>query len=442
MRVVFHIGTNKAGSTTIQETLARTSDQLLKDGYYYPYLGNQVSHTRLLFAICDDDEFLKHHGRWSDAPGSRLSSERLWEEMSATIAAHSPHTLILSSEFGIGLRRTSFERLLSRLRVWSDQVELALYYRSPASHFLSSVQQGMKFGSKVEDLFAHRAYRKGYKKAAGWNVEKLTVKVLDRKVLFKGCVCKDFLHSAVGMDEKRISRLTVHQSNESLSSEAMVLLQGFNRFHLGEKRRPGNPLSVAMVSAVQWVESKAQRKFTRPRLREELRYIIENEFNEELVWMRDNVGVTFADFPYENMHEETARMAAMRASHDRLQLSDVIAFEREKVVELRNAVFDRLVKERNAAGVPPKGDWTKLVWKLLSKLLRKRTRSGSRQKEKALKRRLLRKHRELVSNRLGLVDGSNGLGPEDLEDQIYFSAFKELLPRKRKDMLSSLRGSF
>jgi hypothetical protein len=421
MRVVFHIGTNKAGSTTIQRTLANASKSLLKSGILYPYLREDVAHTRLLFAFTDDDEFRKHYDRWDEArraEGRRLALE-MWREIDELIEQNSPHTLLLSTEFGVGLRPQSFERMLEYLRKRAEKVELALYFREPVSHYLSAVQQGLKYGYTIQDPLIEGTYRKDYRKVSRWKVDQLHVRVFDRRELIDGCVCKDFFGAVVGMDPSVASGIEVLESNQTVSSEAMALLQLFNRVHFPTRRRPGNRKSAAFVAALSEVEQK-RGHFTKPTILPAMRRLIENDVHADILWLREHAGVVFSEFPYDGPHPEDEEMLHLRQAHDALLLSDVVEVDAQKTQELRSAVF-ALALERAPSD---QSVLAKLFW--IVRAVRRGDWAALRGRNRAeAGRRLLEKHRIRAERRRA---GRPTL-PDDpsIEDVAFFNAIRELL---------------
>lgn len=418
MRVVFHLGVNKAGSTAIQATLAQSSDKLLAHGVYFPRLDRVVHHTQLLFAFTDDDEFRKHYRRWTPegARHSREHSENLWRQIASTIETRKPHTLILSTEFGTGLRPATLGRILSYLERWSTEIELAAYVRFPPSHYLSAVQQGLKFGYKVEDPRIEGVYRRDLQKVARHQVARLHIRSFSKRALRGGCVCQDFLGCVVGLPDELLRQVPVLRSNESLSAEAMVLLQAFNRVHFPNARRPGNPLSNALIRAIEAAEQR--ENFAKPELTAPLRRLIENSVRDDMLWLRESHGLVFERFPYEAPHVEDPEMLALGTRLHCLSLSDVMRpVNPARVLALRDLVFDQLAVPSPERGTRGSRKWASF-WRKHPLAFWRGLRGSQR------KRRLLEGYLSAVEqNREASVEG---LSPED---EAYYRALGALLAR-------------
>jgi hypothetical protein len=325
----------------------------------------------------------------------------------------------------VGLRRGSFARLAEALRRKADTLELALYFRDPSSHYLSAVQQGVKFGFRVEDPLIESTYRKDYQKVSGWGADVLRVRVFDRSRLTRGCVFQDFMRQVVGVDEPWLDDVPVRESNLSVSAESMLLLQGFNRVHFSLRRRPGNPLSSAFVAAL--LEAEGALDVTRPRLVPAMRRVIENDVHADIVWLRDEAGLVFDGFPYESPHEEDEQMRHLRDNHASLQLREVIGVDPARVELLRREVLDQLLAKASSAAAPTsRMHWlprSLAGWRRLLRFAPRAKASGA----DGLRKRLFAQQRRREQRRRNQAVDS----PEHLqvpfEEAVYFRVLKELL---------------
>lgn len=293
MRAIVHYGVAKTGTSSLQDSFAHSAAALLDAGVLYPGVTSYPNHTMLLLAVIDPDEMSGAFGRRhpDTRERGRLEAEAAWEALGRQVAASGADTLLLSSEFVFGLRAASIERLIERLSRWCDDVAFVGYLRAPASHYLSALQQALKYGSAVTPLDAAMRYRPSWEKLARVAGGACRARSFAAADLEDGDVCTDFMAHFLGLDRAAMARVTILRSNESLSGEGMALLQAFNAVAFPGDRRPGNRLSKAAVRLVNAAE--AGGGYTRPALWPAARQAIEHARREDADWARDTLGIRF-----------------------------------------------------------------------------------------------------------------------------------------------------
>lgn len=130
--ILLHIGTHKTGSTSIQQFLARVSDQLRKDDILYPEAGRP-----------DDRAPHGHHTlAWSIQQRQGLENLEGWEEVAREIRRSSCNQVLLSSEV---FETCSVEEIRQIRSFFPNfKVEALVYLRKPFGYMVSMYKQRIR----------------------------------------------------------------------------------------------------------------------------------------------------------------------------------------------------------------------------------------------------------------------------------------------------------
>ena len=326
MRIVVHAGSNKAGSTAIQNTCAAHRDILEQAGILYPKVGSKNDHSMLLPAILDDQELLGNLNRRS--PEGRATgaeeSRALWRTLADDVATSRNQILLLSSEFIFGLRPQSLERFLSRLRVLSDNIEVIVYLRDPCDHYLSSAQQVLKYGASVKDPRSIQNYGHKLRRLDLFFPDRVRRKVYSRDLLVQGDVSIDLLSELLTPEHLSELDISPSISNSSMSSEAMALLRKFNIVNWGERRIVGSPMNKVILKGISELEAKGS--YTKAVLRPEIHDIVTGIHVQDMLWIKEHYGLRFAGFNY-----AAAPIEALSDEKDsrlsQLEVEDIVTYD-------------------------------------------------------------------------------------------------------------------
>jgi hypothetical protein len=354
MRIVVHAGMSKTGSTAIQKTLSAAAAPLAAAGIVYPALTRHPHHVYLLPAVLDPEECEKLFPSNTAHSEARLgASEQAWDRLAQAAAearAAGRHTLVVSAEQIFGLRPASTRRLRDRLRAISDDIAVVGYVRSPAAHYLSSVQQALKFGHKIKPLTTDLTYRAKIRTFSKVFPEGIALRPFERSGLIGGDVCRDFLEAFLGLPPEVADTIPTLRDNESVSAEGMALLQEFHRVALPGGRRVGNPASKDLLRRIQAEEAKGG--YTRPALLPAPRAAVEAANRADVLWLRDALGLTFADFDYAGK----AAAAAAAAPEGTLSVADICAVDPDRLAHLRASVLLALLTKKKAPAAAPSAE--------------------------------------------------------------------------------------
>lgn len=347
LKIIVHCGTNKTGSTAIQDTFAAKAADLRARGVLYPALDSYTHHTRLLFACLADDEMWGSFGRNDDdkrAAGVRQSLDQ-WDILRQFVDDSMPDTLVLSSEFVFGLRDGSLKRLRDRLAEFSEDIDWIVYLRDPRGHYLSSAQQVLKFGAFVKDPRVSQLYASKYDKFETLFPGRIAARVFDRTTLTGGDVVTDLASYLLPSDEGEPAPFRALSANETLSAEAMALLSEFNREVWDTRRMPGNAISKCVIQAIE--DEERHRRYTKPVLRPEIAEVVARVHAADVLALRDRAGIIFPTFDYDVAAQVGDADLADLAAADRyatLSVGEIVDYDPDLLARLRLRSMQAMAK--------------------------------------------------------------------------------------------------
>lgn len=161
MKLILHIGTEKTGTTSIQHALARSRDELSRNGILYPKLLDTENHMEIAVAGMglrpDDTIQIQELARTGyDLPGY-LDAVR--DALAADIDTAKPHTLLISNEH-LHSRLPNVadvERLADFLGRDFDDVKVIVYLRRQDRMAVSLHSTRLKGGGTGEMLPIYHA---------------------------------------------------------------------------------------------------------------------------------------------------------------------------------------------------------------------------------------------------------------------------------------------
>lgn len=236
-KLILHIGCEKTGTTSIQNTLAANRYTLEnKYGYYYPTSLGHKNHTKLAIYCCNED---KNLSRFLPR-GVSLDEFRknLQEEFVTEIQSTSAKTVIISCEWLHPRLRdeSEFRRLKFLLSDLFEEVFVLLYIRRQDKLAMSLYSTSLKAGNyrpfsfpqitENGDLPYALDFLEIYRR---WKYcfvpDGMQVRVFDRKVLYGNDVVKDFLMAVdCGLGDIRFYQ----DDNRSLNTIGIAVMRALN----------------------------------------------------------------------------------------------------------------------------------------------------------------------------------------------------------------------
>jgi hypothetical protein len=234
--LVLHIGTGKAGSTSIQSFLHRNRERLAERGLLYPRTPGPTRHSRLGLSMRSDEELANdptwHHLEIADPTRFRRRfRRRLLREIDESGAPH----VLFSDE---SLYGSSFDTI-RRLHQFTDQiatgVRAVVYLRRQDDHMVSRYQQVVKAGEvRRLDEWGRQDYAKTYDyhaRLSAWRdllqPRELVVRRFERSGFVNGSLIDDFFDAA-GLPVRLDDLEQVDVRNVSLGAEAVEFLRLHN----------------------------------------------------------------------------------------------------------------------------------------------------------------------------------------------------------------------
>lgn len=296
MRLYLHIGTGRTGTQSLQDFLKRNVEVLRENDIYYPLLENKNHHNALALPICGNTPPRYLQTRYSSDLDKNIEAfHTYFDKLESMIGDAGLGSVILSSEFlGRKFSANLGEILFSRLRAIFDEIKIIVYFRTPASYFLSSALQTLKASQVFNHPFKQNA------KEIITSYEPLGANVIpqeyNRNVLYDQDVCRDFIHA---IDPALISELTAtsRQKNETLSAEVMSIIQQYRALIWPNARNQFNIETDTLLERLLEI-SNENDLYIKPRLRPEITEAL-NHPDEQMLYMRNLYGLNFADVNYD-----------------------------------------------------------------------------------------------------------------------------------------------
>jgi hypothetical protein len=251
-----HIGTQKTGTTSLQNFLSANREQLLKQGFLYPSSPGDVNHVGMTAYSRDEDKIdliRKRCGIESSAE-VRAYRRRLGQELSDEIEECRPSAVILSNEHLSARVRTPIEirRVEQLCRSFADRVTIVVYLRNQIDYLVSWYNTLVKSGNSrpFDGLGVRRIERQvDYARMlAPWSrlfgVENMRVRRFEAQDMKGGDILADFA-SVVGFETKGLAR--ADRLNQSLDAEGVEFLRRFNSHFPRIKGERGNPERAGVV---------------------------------------------------------------------------------------------------------------------------------------------------------------------------------------------------
>jgi hypothetical protein len=231
-----HIGSGRAGSSSIQFFLRDNRERLGELGILYPQSPGRARHTQLgLFAKSKTDletspEWRRRKDR-DPASFRRAFKRRLFAELEESGLSR----MLLSDEVLFGSSEQALQRLSRFTARVAESLRLVLYLRRQDDHMVSRYQQGVKIGwvARLRDwakedmsgLYDYRARIRMHERVLA--PAEFVVRRFERERFVNGSLFEDFLDAA-RIDARIEDLAQVPNLNESLDAESVEFLRLFN----------------------------------------------------------------------------------------------------------------------------------------------------------------------------------------------------------------------
>ncbi|WP_445360346.1 hypothetical protein ACJJIL_17525 [Microbulbifer sp. EKSA005] len=237
-KLYIHIGTEKTGTTTVQEFLFKNREVLKGEGVLYPNILNLSNHVGFCLAFMDfnpNSELYSVVGCEPNENSAKEFSGSILEKLAREIVSSDCDTVIISNEH-LHSRITTQEEIF-KIKEWAskffDEIEIVCYLRNQADLAVSYYSTLIKSGNVPERVFPNFSsvpHYYDYKKLLdGWSAAfgKITVKSFSRSLLKNENIIDDFIDVAClcGAENKFFQ---IEDSNVSLDAYSLEILKSIN----------------------------------------------------------------------------------------------------------------------------------------------------------------------------------------------------------------------
>ena len=320
MKLLFHMGSHKTGTTSLQSYLSEIAPQLSETGILYPRPKTEIPpHSILLSGLMPEDD-LPRIVRFSGSEDQRKARKTRALEVLRKLAQRSPEaTLLLSSEeFFTPIPEQGLSTFKQELMdAGISSFSFIAYLRRPSAFYVSWLQQVLK-ASFLPPKIAPPPYEEiftPYLKVFG---EKAVQLRLYPEVWPQGDdTVQDFFREVLGREGLAQHRAGRPKVNQSLSAESIALMQSYRFAFLREQQGRYTSDSRSLGGALTRLESETET--TKIQLKQNItRYIDLNI--EALLWVRDHLSFVAPDVDYSHL-EQTAE--ALETPSDLRELIDI-----------------------------------------------------------------------------------------------------------------------
>lgn len=294
MRLILHIGQQKAGSTALQSFLANNRRTLARHGIAYPATPfGSIEHGALSSLVFEKSRWPRQITHRAGTPGQRPRPEgrRLIRELERISRRRDVHTVVVSTEYLFReLSESNKKALADQVLSKFEDVTALAYIREPADRYLSQCLQRIRHSSTIPNPGSGR-FRKVLESWA--EVVPLSVRGYDRELLSGGDVVLDFIEHFLPQVPREQLDCKPPRDNVALSPEIGAILQQYRRSLYPEQdnviRSDGKRLAQ-MLTRIAEKEGCLNRARLYPCIRDHILW----KFADELRWLNETHGVRFS----------------------------------------------------------------------------------------------------------------------------------------------------
>jgi len=290
-KILLHIGTGKTGTTSIQHTLDKAARDQALGTIAYPRLKGR-DHN-FLSALYRQYEDLPRQYRSRYAERRALLSQDVATFSDGLRQAIRDHDeIVLSGEYLSQFTADQAQRFMSDLAdLGVNEIGVVVYVRNPASRYLSWVGQRLKAAASFASPAEFKDMFMDVLDVWGGLSAKLVVRPFERQQLYRGDVVRDFLLVTAEFFGRDFGaeNVTVVPRNESLSAEAMIVMQRYRESFYPDDHDVFKADSDRLYEMLE--TSKGELPQTTPRLKREVAHIVMERHAEDLsaLWRRYGV---------------------------------------------------------------------------------------------------------------------------------------------------------
>ncbi|WP_027967614.1 hypothetical protein [Halomonas halocynthiae] len=241
MKAILHLGTEKTGTSSIQQFFNVNRDRLIQQGFYFLKSSGAANDRKLAVYSMLDSEFDGYHfeNQMLTHDDKKQFEKKFEEDLAEELAAlpSKIHTVVISSEhFHSRLRRAANrEKLKKLLDRFFSSYQLVAYLRPQIDVAVSHYSTALKTKSTntlpqhLKGCNVGNYYYDYYQFLSGWlddfKGSEFSVRIFDKKELVGGDVVVDICH-LVGIEQAEFN--AIGSVNESVKPTGQELLRVLN----------------------------------------------------------------------------------------------------------------------------------------------------------------------------------------------------------------------
>ena len=237
MKAFLHIGTEKTGTTTIQNFLAKNRKYLLEDGYLYPSSPGKTNHIKLAIFAMKSSEIGYIHKLFGLTTPEQVTKfqSQFKKKFTQELSLANFQTVILSSEHCSSqlIRKEDIEKLKTFLDDFFEETKIIIYVRRQDKYLASLYSTGIICGrTKPLNLPSKDTLERRYdyyniikKWESVFKKNKIIVKVFEREQMLEGNLLKDFTNTLdIKLDDRYKLFPNLNQSLDIYSLEYIRII--------------------------------------------------------------------------------------------------------------------------------------------------------------------------------------------------------------------------
>lgn len=228
---IIHIGPNKTGTSSIQNTLDHNRAALKAAGFYYPHCPERSYFIASHFLEDPNKIFGNIYHLKGEVAEIRARDNEIIASLNRRASQNKSEKLLLSSEWLNALSIKELTDLKEYLETIAQDIQIVAYIRDPLKHRVSLLQQNVWINGECLDFsnIGTNHYKNIYETfTTVLSPSQFIAHKFSKDSLTDGCVVADFL-STSGMSESNLKHIDIQNENEARSHEALLVADAYNR---------------------------------------------------------------------------------------------------------------------------------------------------------------------------------------------------------------------
>jgi len=245
MRLIFHIGMPKCGTSTVQNVLSSYPEILMENGILYPNF-DRFRETYMN---------LRHHSTGNGNPfvyilngqkdpevAPNLRAKKVFEDFRDQIKSANPEMIVISHEDMIGFPISFMIEIAESIGLGVDDIEVVMHIRRHESWIASDYQQHIKQLRSCASLEEHVGNRlhvvqfgtiaRRFSQRLGH--KKVHIRLLDRDIKTKNIVHDMF--AMLGYPIDSLATVEIYNGNEGVLGSYIPILRSANKKKVSDKK--------------------------------------------------------------------------------------------------------------------------------------------------------------------------------------------------------------